>query len=585
MKFKFLPLRLKNQVNNIFNKNERLATNIIKDEPLSKFDLSSRHMTTFDSGKLVPIYCKETYAGDIFKIDVATLLRQGTPQSATMENALFDIHFFFVPFRIVWENFKALMGENKNAGFQKDVKNVPLINYDIELKYTADDLASYLGFPQNVDMSKTGLSISSLYFKAYIQIWNDYYRDQNLQSEIDNTNQNKNDSNVNVSDYKGQDYNLSLQIGQGLAPVSRLSDYFSTCLPYPQKGDALTINNLPLQNLVVNGSIDNDSDKTKLFSPKWFDNSGNNPSSSRKTLQYNPNNTIITSQAEGSGGSQVNLALKIADDATISVKPNTQAYSVNDLRLTLALQHILELDARGGTRYFEIILNHFGVSASDARLDRAEFIGGFRDNVVINNIVQSSSSTETSPLGLLGGVSVSQGQTPKSIEYAVKEYGVIMGFVIVRPQVNYSQGLNKQYTKVERYDFYDPKLANIGEQPVRKYEIFLDDTDGDGNTNNDVFGYNEPYADLRYDSNKLTGYLSVNNNLSLSSLYAYTEKYTIAPTLGSDWIKANPAVIGDTLLVKDGKSEYIHQYLGDFYFNVVADRKLPLYGIPGLNKV
>lgn len=667
MKFKVLPRNLRAQTNNILNKNERLATNIVAPTPSSTFDKSHRHITTFDSSKLIPIYCEEVLPGDIFNIDCNTLIRLATPAAATMENPIYDIHFYYVPNRILWENWKSLMGESKTAGFQKLIKKVPTIDYSgvtdtsIEkVKFNKNDFASYLGFPINVDLRKINVPINSLYFKAYCQVWNDYYRDQNLQNELDNTNNNKNDNNLSVLEYinKGWNTDSIYQLGKGLAPVSKLPDYFTTCLPWPQKGESLSISNLPLQNLQV--------DIKKNLPVKFLRHTGElltggiakcpNPKSQSRypdldatnlrnyystvgmsKIMYNGLGESIrgTELPRSSGNGLENsyfmgLYSKTGDmDANIGLKPTKNkvgtyqpvdtasdseywqvgayvpadiinagdivaregtsgTYSVNDLRLTLALQHMLELDARGGTRYTEILLNHFGISASNARLDRAEFIGGFRDNINISNVVQSSAGVQNSPLGVLGGVSVTSGTTPRKIQYAAEEHGIIMGFVIVRPQLTYWQGLDKKYTRVERFDYYDPQLANIGEQPIWKYELFL--SDSADNKNNEIFGFNEAWADYRYAKNRLSGQLLPNSqsDTGLSSLYVYTEYYSGPPTLNAAWMISNPATIGNTLMLAydNNKTEYAgSQFLADFYFNVQVSRKMPVYSIPGLRKI
>lgn len=594
MRFKFFADRLKKQAKSIFNKNERLATQVVDPKPVSTFDISSRHMTTFNSGLLVPIYCKEVLPGDIWNIDIKSIIRLGTPQAATMENALYDISFFFVPNRIVWDGWKYFMGESKSAGYQEDYDTVPVITFDAaSFSYNQDDLASYLGFPQNITLTNLDVPVSAIPFKSYIKIWNDYYRDENLQSEIDNTNNNNPDANVKTSDYNGQAYNLSLQIGKGLAPVSRLADYFSTCLPWPQKGDPVGIDNISLANLIVTGGVVNDPSGSNS-QIAVYDSNGNAITGTATTgtvfglsLDAGSNNVSVGSIA--AGGSKISDAyqkLKIGDDASIQLDDTIQPYNLNDLRIAIAIQHMRELDARGGTRYVEMLLNHFGVSASDSRLDRAEYIGGFRDTVNIDNVVQSSAGSSESPLGVVGGVSITTSKNPATITYAAKEHGFIFAMITVRSNINYSQGLDKQFTKVEKYDFYDPVFANIGEQPVKKYELFLGRSNGDGSsTNNDIFGYNEAWAEYRYSKNLLSGYVSVNNSTSLANLYAYTEKYATAPSLTGDWMTYNKSVIGDTQLLNNNSSEFIHQFLADFYFDVKVTRKMPVYSIPGLKRV
>lgn len=628
MNFKFLKNRLKYHAKNIFDKNERLATNVVDPKPTSRFDISFRNLTTFDSGKLIPIFTKECLPGDIWDIDISAIFRLGTPQAATMDNPTYDISFFFIPNRVLWENWKALMGENKNAGFQKDIQNVPLILYDrLENDgsggdiYNQDDLASYMGFPQNVEMANIGVPISSLWFKAYGKVWNDFYRDQNLQSEIDITNGNKNDNNVSFKEhYSGNfDYNTTVQVGKGLAPVSRLADYFSTALPYPQKGDPVSLEILKLNSLLVGGPIRNtprtvetqpntvnNNDFTQsMFRPNFYMDVGISTPNSALPVAANQSNIGYTAtigetnyevkEYVGKVGT-TSVDLRASGDwfyameldptkSYVQLKDNQDTnplFNINDLRLSIAIQHIRELDARGGTRYTEILLNHFGLSVSDSRLDRAEYIGGWRDIINIGNVVQSSAGNATSPLGVLGGVSVTAANSKNTISYACQEHGIILGFVVVRSNISYSQGLDKQFTRVERFDFYDPELANIGEQPIKKYELYLGP---DSESNNSVFGYNEAWADYRYSKNMLTGYLSVNNEKSLSNLYAYTEKYATYPTLSGEWMSYNNKVIGDTQLLNNNLSEYIHQFMADFYFSARVSRKMPMYSIPGLRRI
>lgn len=625
MQYKNMPERLKKQASSIFNKNERLATQVVDNHPVSVFDHSFRHMTTLNSGYLVPIYVKEALPGDIFNIDIKAILRLGTPQAATMENAIFDINFYFVGNTKIWDGWKYFMGETKNAGYQEDYDHVPQIIYDANVSYNENDLASYMGFPMNISMQNTDVPINSLPFKAYIKIWNDYYRDENLQSEIDNTNNNDNDSDVKTSNYVNADPTLQIQIGKGLATTSRLPDYFSTCLPWPQKGEAVNIESLSIANLMVSGNVINDA-SGGLSMIKVYTGDGNvypfNKTTTDGTVNVNgsvpqligvqgntgeqgvlqtynapfdqANSAGISYktyiQPENTGSGTIYQRLKIdPNTTTLSYKDDTgqgQVYSVNDLRMSLAIQHMRELDARGGSRYIEYILNHFGVQSSDVRLQRAELIGGYRDYVQIDNIVQSSNGTSESPLGVIGGVSVTTTQNPATVNYAVEEHGWIIGVITIRSNISYSQGLDKQFTRTEKIDYYDPLLANIGEQPVKKYELFLGRNNNDGtSTNMDVFGYNEPWSDYRYAKNYLSGYVSVNSATSLSKLYAYTEKYGSAPTLTGEWMTYDPSIVGDTQLLNGNSSEFIHQFLADFYFDVSKTSKMPVYSIPGLKKV
>lgn len=609
MKFKFLSRHLSSQSQSIFNKNERLATNVVENIPTSKFDQSFRHLTTFDSCKLVPIFVKEALPGDIFELNQTHILRMSSPTAATMESPIYDVAYFFVPNRIIWKGWKYFMGENAQEGYQRKYENNLVYSnpehqtWYLPYVYTESDLMTYLGYPVG---SKLVTDICALPIFAYIKIWNDYYRDQNLQSEIPMLTDEAEKGGViftreliGDADYLPSKYHWFewIRFGKGLAPVGRLVDYFSTCLPWPQKGDAVSLAAISLANLSVVGNVVNAHDAdhpgdasipSRPFSPIWYDEKGNiNPEIASKYVVSQPTGGphIATSVLNASGYDQealktATLQLGIKDGKLKSTTGPMLGMNVNDLRMAVSLQHMLELDARSGSRYVEMLLSHFGIYASDVRMDRAEYIGGMRGSVQIDNVVQSSASVQNSPLGNIGGVSVTGAQVPY-IQYACEEHGFVLGLLTVRPQVNYSQGLSRFWTRKERFDYYDPVFANIGEQPVFKREIFFSDTE----KKKEIFGYNEAWADYRYEINRLSGYMSVNSSLTLASLYAYTEKYTIAPTLTAKWFVSSSEVIGSTLLLQADKHEFIHQFLGDFYFNLKISRRMPVFSIPGLKRI
>lgn len=643
--------------NSVYNKNERIATTLTEPPRVSTFNMSRRHLTTFNNSKLVPIFFEEVLPGDTWNINVSALIRMSTPQAPTMENPKADIAFFFVPNNVVFPEWKYLMGETKNAGFQPEISKVPTLNYGsgVVYKYTEGDLASYLGIPINVDMSQIGVSINSLPFKGYIQIWNDWYRDENLQSEFDNTNNNRNTSDVNVSSYWGQDVNVSLQVGKGLAPVSRLPDYFSTCLPWAQKGnplDIFTSYGIDLSKIgltggatgqtrsstqlypfgvtsMVNNSVGNgvvlnlptnstlfsnaySSPTSNLFPSVYLSKPGDSKLASVMTgadyasgaqngiylASYNRNGGQFVSgiNSIGSAGglqSGFRTFLDLSRISLFSDNTNPQiaalkaigdnsGFSVNDLRGLIALQHFQELNARGGTRYVEFLRSHFGVKAPDDILYRSQYIGGFRHDVSIDNVIQSSNGTPQSPLGSIGGYSVTGINKNGLVTYSAKVHGYLFGMITVRPIVSYSQGLPKCFTRTEMLDFYLPDFANIGEQPVYNYELYLQENSVN---NNQRFGFQEAWATYRYSFNKLTGYMSVNSTLSMSNLYSYTEKYTSNPVLNGEWMKSNGNIISSTLMLNSNQLEFIHDFLADFYFNVNATRPLPVQSIPGLNRI
>lgn len=646
--------------NSVYSKNERIATTLTEPPRVSTFNLSRRHLTTFNNSKLVPIFIDEVLPGDTWNISLSALIRMSTPQAPTMENPKVDFAFFFVPNNVIYPEFKYLMGETKNAGFQPEVTQLPVLTYSQGQSYNENDLAAYLGIPIGVDMSKTGVNISSLPFKAYIQIWNDWYRDENLQSEIDNTNNNNNDKNLTVSNFWNQDYNLSLQVGKGLAPVSRLPDYFSTCLPWTQKGnpiDIFTGYGIDLSkvglgtmwgngNPNVSGALQGWTGKGTPPNP-WLPLDMINYASNSGTISYSNgfgnaygdlglkigfgNNNVNLANFNGlalgdinyvgnyapvfrklynnnldmqNGISSTNMSPGNATSFSIPlwrigmfssdltnprIAPlsgiggtNNVGFTINDLRGLIALQHFQELDARGGTRYVELLRSHFGVKAPDDILYRSQYIGGFRSDISIDNVIQSSQGDSNSPLGSIGGYSVSGINKNGLITYSAKVHGHIIGLCCVRPVVSYSQTLPKLFTRTEKFDFYFPDFANIGEQPVKNYELYLSENP---QSNNSTFGFQEAWATYRYSFNKLTGYMSVNSSLSMSNLYSYVEKYTSTPVLNGEWMKSNPSIISSTLMLNSQQLEFINDFLADFYFNVYATRPLPVQSIPGMNRI
>lgn len=646
--------------NSVYSKNERIATTLTEPPRVSTFNLSRRHLTTFNNSKLVPIFIDEVLPGDTWNISLSALIRMSTPQAPTMENPKVDFAFFFVPNNVIYPEFKYLMGETKNAGFQPEVKQLPVLTYSQGQSYNENDLAAYFGIPIGVDMSKTGVNISSLPFKAYIQIWNDWYRDENLQSEIDNTNNNNNDKNITVSNYWSQDYNLSLQVGKGLAPVSRLPDYFSTCLPWTQKGNPIDIftgygidlskvglatqfkssaNTNAIQNLPSNWNgtlpnpylpldlikITNVNGSMSWNNPNTFSNAYSNlglkVGYGEQNLNYNnlsgyalganndsglfvpvgavSNNFEIVNGHQRNSSSYYNnagftiplwrIGMFSSDPINPRIAPlsgiggtNNVGFTINDLRGLIALQHFQELDARGGTRYVELLRSHFGVKAPDDILYRSQYIGGFRSDISIDNVIQSSQGDSNSPLGSIGGYSVSGINKNGLITYSAKVHGHIIGLCCVRPVVSYSQSLPKLFTRTEKFDFYFPDFANIGEQPVKNYELYFSENP---QSNNSTFGFQEAWATYRYSFNKLTGYMSVNSSLSMSNLYSYVEKYTSTPVLNGEWMKSNPSIISSTLMLNSQQLEFINDFLADFYFNVYATRPLPVQSIPGMDRI
>lgn len=591
MGIKNIPKFLSKSFTRTYDKNVRQATEIVQDTKASTFDISHNVKTTFDSGKLIPIHNSEVLPGDIINLNIATLIKMSSPQASTMEAAQYDISAYFVPMRVVWENTPYFFGESKTAGIQRNFKSMPVIDYDSPgAQYKESDLGAYLNIPQYIGLQGAKTPVNALYFKAYAKIWNDWYRDQNLQGEIDLYNNGKVDDNVKWSEYMGKPYNSSIQIGQGLAPTSRLSDYFSTALPYTQKGDTVR---LPLGQYapIINNGVGTDQSFPGINLEQELSTYTNSAKTAGKSYliakgNYPNSDTSLKNRQDWTTGDNERLAGDTGTVYTSYITDLTRATgtTINQLRLAATLQQLREKEARGGTRYTEVLYSQWGIQASDARLQRAEYIGGFKGQTNINTVL-STATTQNQPVGTQAGYSVNQGQTTNTISYAAEEHGILMVLLTLRPIINYSQGIPKHLTKTHKIEFYNPVFANIGEQPILKREINLTDFNPEQNT--EIWGYNEAWAEYRYTNNYLTGFLSVNSPESLANLYTYTEKYGgISPTLSAQWMESSKSIIGDTLLVNStGQLEYLHQFIGDFYLDFKITRKMPLHGIPGVSKI
>lgn len=607
MNFKNYTANSNKASNQTTNKNDEVNTVAVEQKEFSLLDLSYTHKTTFDVGKLVPIFQLEAYPGDTFTIDVNTLLKMSIPSAPTMDAPRYDINFFFVPWKQVFPNFSDLIGTSYSGGSPEPATQVPCLQYystndqNFSNVYGVNDLATHMEIPCGVDMSKIGFNISALPFRAYVKIWNEWYRDENLQEEVDFTNnQNPNDETVAVG-YQG----LSMyQCGQGLLSVNRLRDYFASCLPFIQKGSIPTVstlaqsdiqamfNNTTLNALTVqngggayfNPEITNSNGDALYNSSQndnWFLNFANNTTN---MLASN----MGTQSFNASQNAYMNLSTQsqaLGNVATYNGQ-GAGSFNITDLRTAIVQQHQNELDARAGTRYYEKLLSYWGVETNPLEIGRTEFIGGWHNLININNIVQSApqNATANSPLGTVGGLSITVDKMPNQINYSCSQYGIILGLICVRTNITYSQGLPRLYTKINNFDFYNPTFEGISEQPIYKYELYLD---ANGTTNNtQIFGYNQPWADLKYKPNVASGYLSANATDSYYQMYTYQNALSSSPTLSNSWMYYPPSALENTLLLNaSNQSENINDFLADFSYTVKVSRCIPAYSVPGVDKI
>lgn len=520
----------------------------------SKFNRSHVLKTTFDEGKLIPIFVDEVLPGDSFKLKVTTFTRMATPIFPVMDNLYLETFFFFVPMRLVWDNFQKFMGEQENPGDSTDFL-IPT-GQDV---VTTGMLHDYFGLP--LTSSDSPISYNLLPFRAYWLIWNEWFRDENLQDSVPLYKGDagyvwfKDSSNPVVNGFRWID----------CAPRGKRYDYFTSCLPWPQKGPGVE---LPLGGTApVYGS----EDSPLILRSTQPDNSTAVGHLSVDTPDYNHLSFSSVSGTTTSRFTANILPKGIGGNSGVYADlSSATAATINSLRQAFQLQRYYEKDARGGTRYIEKIKSHFGVTSPDARLQRPEYLGGHSDRININPVVQTSSTDSTSPQGNLSAFGVS-GARYHGFSKSFVEHGYIIGLANVRADLTYQQGLNKMWSRKTVLDFYWPSFAHLGEQAVLNKEIFAQGNAAD----NEVFGYQERYGEYRYKPSMITGKFRSTYAQSLDAWH-FSQKFENLPTLSNQFIQDNPP-ISRCLAVPSEP-----HFLMDAFFNLKCVRPMPLFGTPGL---
>lgn len=525
----------------------------------TRFNRDQNILTTFDAGKLIPFYVDEVLPGDTHSVNTAAIIRMTTPKYPVMDDAYIDFYYFFCPNRILWDNFKRFMGEADEIPWMPTkTYRVPKIivegNSSDKNRQGPKEgsILDYMGVPTKINGK---IEINALPVRAYVKIWNEYFRDQNTDNPAayftDDDDTTYYDRGENETELL-----MNARLGGQCLPVNKFHDYFTSCLPYPQRG--------PEVSVALTGNAPVTTFTTEELKTEVYHDFGTNFNA---TSMPDPNDTKIPGLAFNDGEKHGHLGANLS---------NIEAATVNQLRQAFAVQHYYEALARGGSRYREQVRALYGVSISDKTVQVPEYLGGGRYHVNINQIVQTSGQQTESdtPIGETGAMSV----TPineSSFTKSFEEHGFIIGVMCIRHNRSYQQGLERFWSRSDRLDYYFPQFANLGEQPVKKKEIVLTGT----STDEETFGYQEAWADYRMKPNRVSGKMRSNAEGTLD-FWHYADTYEKAPTLSSEWMSEGKTEIARTLIVQNEP-----QFFGAIRVMNKTTRCMPLYSVPGLEKL
>lgn len=545
----------------------------------SRFARNSEHKTTLDASYLYPLEFYEVLPGDSVKMNLSAVIRMSTPIFPVMDTAFFDYYWFFVPNRLIWSHWKQFMGENTETFWTQPTEyQVPQITIP-DGGFAEGSLADYLGVPTKVG---AGQKISHLPFRAFSLIWNEWFRDQNVNYPL---NLNIGDADTAGSNAK-DNQTTDVQLGGCLPKVAKPHDYWTSALPDAQKGNPVSVsfgNTAPVVsglqhsfNTVSNGGYvqiaPNDELRYSTFgSDVNYTNHLGEDLTGKHTLLLEDGR--FTS---GSGSSTSGVSSDVLAPANLYADlSNASSVTINQLRQAFAVQRLLERDALGGTRYREILRSHFSVSSPDARMMIPEYLGGNRVYINMSPVVQTSSTDTTSPQGNVAAYSHTSFGNDGHFTKSFVEHGILMCVGCIRTNHTMQQSLEKFWTRKSKLDFYWPALANLGASAVKNREVVFTD---DAKQNDEVFGYQEAWADYRYKNSRVSSAMRSNSATPLDSWH-YADYFSAVPALNADFIAETKVNIDRTIAVT---SEVSNQFIADFYFQGTWTRPMPLYSVPGL---
>lgn len=547
----------------------------------TRFNRDQTILTTFDSGKLIPFYVDEVLPGDTFNVDTSAIIRMTTPKYPVMDDAFIDFYYFYCPNRILWDNFKYFMGEVESTPWMPtktySVPKIKIPGNESLAQPAQATILDYMGIPTKI---KNQFKINALPIRAYVKIWNEFFRDENVDNaatlKTDDTEVTYNTGTETGDEKKATNENRLQNAYRGgfCLPVNKFHDYFTSCLPYPQRGPAVALpmeGNAPIRLGEPDGTYLEVNTSLNMVVGV--------------TQQSNKAGTLNYLKEHNKPGEKAKMEFTGTEGATGTVGTGGWMYAdlgvvtattINELRKAVAVQQYYEALARGGSRYREQVQALWDVVISDKTVQIPEYLGGGRYHVNINQIVQTSGqqTDNDTPIGETGAMSV----TPineSSFTKSFEEHGFVIGVCCVRHNRTYQQGLERFWSREDRLDYYVPQFANLGEQPVKKKEIMLTGTA----TDDETFGYQEAWADYRMKPNRVSGLMRSNARGTLD-FWHYADNYSAVPTLSQEWMAEGKDEIARTLIVQNEP-----QFFGAIRVANKTTRRMPLYSVPGLYKL